>query len=223
MVRLLTQFIDNGIMLVAAAVLLRCYFKHEATQLNKRKWVPFAGAFLILYSLLEMGLDCREYLRNRLPSRKELEETILANNTIAVADMQYHSAHGYNILVPKGYAYTEFVSGPFSLTAIKGTAGLAVVQSLCPEPLDKIVPETCRYLKQKNSTYTFTDEQSITIGKTPATRMNVAVTKETGAKRGFIIFLKKDSNLFQLMLTCADADFADNRYEFESIIKSLTL
>jgi hypothetical protein len=223
MARLIAQFVDNGIMLVAAAVLLRYYFKPEATRLYKRKWIPFACAFMILYSLFEIGLAYREHLQNRLPSRKELEERILANNTVAGADFQYRSPHGYTIKVPKGYAYTEFASGTFSLTAIKDTIGLVVLRQHCPEPLNKIVPETCQYLKQKNPTYAFTDQQSITIGGTPAIRINVAVTKETGPIKGFALFFKKGSDLFQVLLTCSATDFLNNKSQLESIIDSLTL
>jgi len=223
MARLIAQFIDNGIMLVAAAVLLRLYFKPEATRLYKKKWIPFACAFMMLYSLFEVGAAYREHLQNQLPTRQELEKTILANNTVADSDFQYTSPHGYSILIPRGYAYTEFDSGPFSLTAIKGTSGLVVARQICPDALCKIVPETCRYLKQKNQTYVFTDQQSITIGGTPAIRTNVAVTKETGPVEGFILYFKKGSNLFQVMLTCAAADFSGNKPQFESIIKSLTL
>lgn len=223
MARLIAQFIDNGIMLVAAAVLLRFYFKPEATRLYRKKWIPFACAFMILYSLVEIGLAYRENLQSRLPTRQELEKTILANNTVADADLRYTSPHGYSILIPRGYAYTEFGSDPFSLTAIKGTSGLVVARQACPDALGKIVAETCGYLKQKNPTYTFTGQQSITIGGTPAIRTNVAVTKENGPVEGFILYFKKGSNLFQVMLTCAAAEFSDNKSQFESIIESLTL
>jgi hypothetical protein len=223
MARLIAQFIDNGIMLVAAAVLLRFYFKPEATRLYKKKWIPVSCAFMILYSLFEIGWAYREHLLNRLPTRQELDKTILANNTVADSDLQYSSPHGYSILIPRGYAYTEFASGPFSLTAIKNTSGLVVARQSCPDALGKIVPETCRYLKQKNPTYVFTNQQSITIGGTPAIRTNVAVTKENGPVEGFILFFKKGSHLFQVMLTCAAADFSDNKTQFESITESLKL
>jgi len=162
-------------------------------------------------------------LQNRLPTQNELEETILANNTVADSDFQYSSPHGYSILVPREYAYTEFTSGPFSLTAIKGTSGLVVARQICPDALGKIVPETCRYLKQKNPTYAFTDQRSLRIGRTPAIRLTIAVTKENGPVEGFILFFRKGSNLFQVMLTCAATDFANNKPQFESIIESLTL
>ena len=223
MARLIAQFIDNGIMLVAAAVLLRFYFKPEATRLYRKKWIPFACAFMILYSLVELGLAYREHLQSRLPTRQELEKTILANNTVADSDLRYTSPYGYSILIPRGYAYTEFDSGPFSLTAIKGTSGLVVARHACRGALGKIVAETCGYLKQKNPTYAFSHQQSITIGGTPAIRTNVAVTKENGPVEGFILYFKTGNNLFQVMITCAAADFSDNKTAFESIIESLTL
>ena len=220
---LIAQFIDNGIMMVAAAVLLRFYFKPVATRLYKKKWIPFACAFMILYSLSEIGLAYREHLQHRLPSQEELEETILASNTVVESDLLYSSPHGYSILIPKGFAYTEFTSGPFSLTAIEGTTGLVVARQSCSDVLDTIVPETCRSLTQKNPTYTFSDERSFSIGGTPATRVKIGVTKENGPVQGIILFFRKGRNLFQVMLSCGAGEFSGKQAQFESVIESLEL
>lgn len=98
----LVKIIDNGILLLAAGVLLRYYFKPEATRLYKNNVVPFACAFMILYSLFEIGSAYREHLQNRTPTRQELAKTIYTNNTLAETDLQYTSPHGYSILIPSG-------------------------------------------------------------------------------------------------------------------------
>jgi len=223
MERLIAQFINNGIMLIAAGVLLCLYFEPEMTRLYKKKWIPFACAFMIISSLIKMGLTYREYLHTRLPSRHELAKTILNKHTVTGDDLKFISPHGYSILIPRGYAYTEFDSGPFSLTALNGTSGIVVSRQVCPDALGTIVAETCRCLKQKNPTYVFSDQQSGTIGDIPTIRFNVSVTIETGPTEGFMLYFKKDSNLFQVILSCATVDFPENKPQFESIIKSLTI
>ena len=127
MARLIAQWIDNGIMIIAAFLLLRFYFKPEAKRLYKKKWILVGCGIMLLYSVIEIGLAYREHSKTRIPSRAKLEQTILANNTLAEANLVYCSPHGYSILVPKGYAHTHFTSGPFSLTASRDTSGLFVV------------------------------------------------------------------------------------------------
>lgn len=224
MTHLIAQWIDKGIMILAAFLLLRFYFKPGAKYLYKKKWVPFACVFMVLYSVVDIGLTYREHSKTRIPSKAELERTMLANNTLAEADLVYRSPHGYSILVPKGYAYTHFASGPVSLTVFKDNS--TVVVSKLPtisDPLDKTAQDTCRYLKQKNSTYSFSAPESVQVGKTPAIRLTAQVTKESVLIEGVLLFFKNDGQLFQVICSCPEAVFQENKNQFESIIASLAL
>lgn len=223
MASLITQWVDNGIMILAAFLLLRFYFKPGAKHLYKKKWVPFACVFMVLYSVVEIGLAYREHSKTRIPSKAELETAILANNTLAEADFVYRSPHGYSILVPKGYAYTHFASGAFSLTAIKDRSAVVVGKHPISDPLDKTVQDTCRYLKQKNETYSFSAPESVRVGKTPAIRLTAQVTKEDVLIESILLFFKKDGQLFQVMCSCPAAVFQENKNQFDSIIASLEL
>ena len=223
MTHLIAQWIDKGITLLAALLLLRFYFKPGVKYLHKKKWVPFACAFLILYSVVEIGLAYREHLSTRIPSKAELETTIHANNTLAEADFMYRSPHGYSILIPKGYAYTHFASGPFSLTEIKDKSAIVVGRQPISDPLDRTVQDTCRYLKQKNPTYSFSAPESVQVGKTPAIRVNAHVTKENVLIESILLFFQNDGRLFQVMCSCPEAAFQENKDQFESIIASLSL
>ncbi|MBI2438859.1 MAG: DcrB-related protein [Lentisphaerae bacterium] len=223
MTRLIVQWLDNGIMILAAILLLRFYFKPGVTWLYRKKWVAVAGAFMILYSVVEIGLAYRELTRKRVPSRAELEEAIQANNTLAQADLLYRSPHGYSILVPKGYAYTHFTSGSLSLTATRDTSAIIVARQPCHDALEQMVADTCRYLQKKNPTYAFSDQQSIRIGEIPAIRLGVLVTKEDIPVQSVFLFFKRGNELFQIMCTCPARQYAQDRKQFEGIINSLTI
>jgi len=223
MIRLIAEWLDNGIMLLAALLLLRFYFKPGAKHLYRKLWVLLACAFMVLYSVIDIGMAYRERARTRVPSKAELQRAMLASNTIAEADLVYRSPHGYSILVPKGYRYTHFASGGVSLTAVNDECAVVVGRQPCSDPLDKIVEDTCRSLKQRNSTYSFSAPESVKIGKTPAIRVTAQVTKENILVQSICLYFKNDGKVFQVMCSCQAAMFEKNRNQLESIIASLTL
>ena len=221
MANLVAKCVDYGVMILAAFLLLRFYLKPGVKSLYQKKWVPFGCVFMLLYGGMEIGLAYRDYSRTRIPSRAELIKSIRADHTLAEADLVFRSPVGYSILVPKGYAYTSFASGPFSLTAIKDKSAIVVGQQPCSDPLDSTVQDVCRYLKKKNPTYSFSTPVSVQIGKTPAIRLEAQVTKENVLVKAFILYFKKDGQLFQLMCSCPAAMFQENTNQFENVIASL--
>jgi hypothetical protein len=223
MSNLIAKCVDNGVMILAAFLLFRSYLNPRVKSLYQKKWVPFGCVFLLLYGSIEIGLAYRDYSKTRIPSKAELIKSIRADHTLAEADLVFRSPAGYSILVPKGYAYTSFASGPFSLTEIKDQSAIVVGQQPCSDSLDSTVQDVCSYLKRKNPTYSFSTPVSVQIGTTPAIRLEAQVTKENGLVKCYILFFKKDGQLFQLLCSSPAAMFQDNTNQFETVIASLAL
>jgi hypothetical protein len=222
MPQLIGKCFDNGVMILAGLFLLRCYFKPEAKQLYQKKWVPFACGFLILYNVVELGLSYHKYSNDRIPSKAELVNDIRGNHTLAEADVLYRSPHGYSILIPKGYSYTTFASGPMSLVAIKNKSDIAVAEEASAEPLDKAVEEISFYLTRKNATYSFSTPESFQPGRIPGICLEIQVTKNDNLVKGLLFLFKSDGQVFQVMCSCPAAVFEENKGQFESIIASLS-
>ena len=101
MVKIIIQCIDNAIMLLLAALLLRYYFKPEAKRLYKKKWVLAGCILLILYSVVEFGLAYRKHITSRIPSRESVEKTIRNSGQIVSKDFIFSSGDGYQISFPR--------------------------------------------------------------------------------------------------------------------------
>ena len=223
MTRLIAQWVDNGIMIVAADVLLRLYFRPEAKRLYKKKWVLLCCTFMILYSVAELGLAHRKHFQSRVPSRAEVEKTILAEGVVFTADQIHSSQDGYEILVPAGYRRVEMASGAVSLVAVKEGVSLLVAVLPTSESLGKTVADAKQHLTSKNSTYVFLAEQSRTLADVNVVTLEFEVTKQGVPMQGLMAMFQKENTLFQVMMSSRQDMFLSQRLEFEKIIQSFTV
>ena len=223
MARLIAQWVDNGIMILAACLLLRFYFKPEAKRIYKKKWVLFACAFLILYSVVELALAYREHFQSRVPTRAEIEDTILADGLVLSTDQLYSSQDGYQVLVPAGYRRVEMQSGAVSLVAVKEGVSLLVAVLPISESLGKTVADVKRHLKSKNSTYSFLAQQNKALADVNVVVLELEVRKQGVPFQGLIAMFKQERTLFQLTLSSEKSMFSSQRPEFERIIQSFAI
>lgn len=223
MARLIAQWVDNGIMVLVACLLLRFYFKPAVKRLYRKKWVLFACVFMILYSVVDLALAYREHFQSRVPSRSKVEETILTDGVVLSTDQVYSSRDRYEILVPAGYRRVEMKSGAVSLVAVKEGVSLLVAVFPISESLDKTVGDVKRQLKAKNSTYTFLSQQSRTFAGVKMVMLELEVTKQGIPMQGLMAMFKKGNTLFQLGLSSKKNMFPSQRAEFEKIIQSFKI
>jgi len=223
MARLIAQCIDNGIMILAAALLLRYYFKPEAKRLYKKKWVLAGCIIMILYSVIELGLAYREHIGSRLPSRESVEKTIQNSGQIVSQDLMFSSEDGYQILIPSGYTYISSQAGGLSLTATREYSAFLVVKMQDPASLDSIMDNALVAMRKRNSTFRLNDRRKISIAESEAVRIDCYVTKDNVPATLILVLCRKGNTLFQLTFSCPQDSFAELKPQYENILNSFKI
>ncbi len=99
MITFIAEYIDKAITLLASALFLKYYFSPNMPRFYKKKWIIIASCFLLIYSIIGITKTYLEYADNRLPSKEELKEKIIANNTLVEEDFTFNSHDGFSILM----------------------------------------------------------------------------------------------------------------------------
>ncbi len=222
---LIAEYIDKAITLFASALFLKYYFSPKMPRFYKKKWVVIISCFLLIYSIIGFTKAYQEHADQRLPSREELQEEIIANNTLVEEDFAYTSPDGFSIIIPAGYAYTVFPSGAISMTAVKeaSQSGIVVAVYKGNDKLEKTLNATLELLKDKNNTYTFSPASDMKIGRDKAIRVNLEVTKQGMPIQGCFIFSKSGNRFFQFMMSCPSSIYSEESSTYEKVISSLKL
>lgn len=223
MVKLIAQFIDNGIMILAAALLLRYYFKPEVKRLYKKKWVLVLCIGLILYSVVEFGLTWREHTQARLPSRESVEKAIQTAGQIVAKDFIFVSGDGYHILIPAGYTYLPSQTGGLSLTATKDDSAFLVLKMQDSASLDRIMDNVLAVMQKKNSTFRLDDRRKIRVNESAAVRIDGSVAKNNVPAKLILVLCQKGNTLLQLTFSCPQKRFAELKPEYEKILMSFKI
>ena len=223
MVKFIAQCIDNGIMILAAALLLRYYFKPEAKRLYKKKWVLILCILLILYSVVEFGLTYRERITSRIPSRELVEKTIQKSGKLVSENFIFSSGDGYQILIPAGYTYISSQAGGLSLSATKDYSAFVVVKMQDSTSLNRIIDNTLIAMRKRNSTFRLDDRRKIRINKSEAVRIGCSATKNNVQAKLIIVLCRKGNTLFQLTFSCPKKLFAELKAEYEKILTSFKI
>ncbi len=222
---LVAEYIDKAITLVASGLFLKFYFSSNMPRFYKKKWVVVASCFLIIYSVIGVTKAYLEYAHHRLPSKEEIQEGIVANNTLVEKDFSFISPDGFSFIIPAGYAYTVFPSGAISMTAVKKQAQSAIVVAVHQgnDELKTTLNETLKFLKNKNSTYKFSRPFEIKIGPYEAVRVDLKVQKQGMPIQGCFIFSKAGNRFYQFMMSCPSTLFPEESMVYERVIKSINL
>ncbi len=223
MIKLIAQFADNGIMILAASLLLWYYFKPEAKRLYKKKWVLAACVLLILYNVIEFGAAYREHMASRLPSRESVEKTIQKSGQIAAEDFAFSSKDGFQILVPSGYTYLSSQAGGLSLTATRDNSAFLVLKMQDPASLDMIADNTLAAMRKRNSTFKIDDRRMLVINESQAVRIECSLAKNDVPVKLVLVLVRKGNNLFQLIFSCPQELFAKMKPEYEKILTSFKI
>ncbi len=109
---LIAGWIDAAIAFLAAGLFFRFYYTATMARFYKKRWVMVVCCFLLLYSLIGSTNAYRKYVQGRPPTRGELQKAMAANNTFVTQDAVFTSPDGYTLVLPAGYAYTTYSSGP---------------------------------------------------------------------------------------------------------------
>ncbi|HXZ44643.1 MAG TPA: hypothetical protein VEH53_07415 [archaeon] len=226
---LIAGWIDAAASLLAAVLFFRFYSTATMARFYKKRWVMVVCGFLLLYSLIGIINAYRKYIQGRPPTRGELQEAMAANNALVTQDVVFTSPDGYTLVLPAGYAYTTYSSGPISLTAIKkhsqasAQSAIVVARQQGRGELASLIHETLQALKGKNSTYAFSSEASFSIGEKKAMRVTVDVEKEGVPVKGIFVFTKAGTTIYEFMMSCPASLFSQEFSEFEKVIRSVRL
>jgi hypothetical protein len=189
---LIAGWIDAAISLLAAGLFFRLYYTSTMARLYKKKWVMVVCCFLLLYFLIGITNAYRKYVQGRPPTKAELQKAMAANNTLVTEDAVFTSPDGYTLVLPTGYAYTTYSSGPISLTAIKkhsqasAQSAIVVARQQGREELASLTRATLKSLKAKNSTYAFSSESSFSIGEKEAIRVTESWRKRASPLKAYL-------------------------------------
>ncbi len=223
MTKLIVQCIDNGIMIIAAAMLIRYYFKPEAKRLYKKKWVLVVCILLILYSVVDFGLAYREHITSRIPSRESVEKTIQKSGQIVSEDFIFASGDGYQILIPSGYTYTSSQIGALSLTATKDHSAFLIFKTHDSSNPDRIMDNVLVAMQKKNPTVRLDDRSKLRINESEAVRIDCSVTKNNVPAKLILVLCQKGNTLFQLTFSCPKELFTELNAEYDKILKSFKI
>lgn len=220
---LVAEWIGIAVSLLAAALFLKFYYTSKMSPFYKKKWVIVACSFIMLCAIIEITDAYRNYAQGRIPTKRELQQAIAADNTHVDQDFVFNSPDGYTLVVPAGYAYTTFSSGAMSMTAVKkqSQSAIIVARYRTSEDLESLVKETIEVLKGKNPTYAFPSESPVSIGDKEAIKVDVRVEKEGIPIKGILIFAQAGSNTFEVMMSCPASVYSEESTEFEKVARSL--
>ncbi|MDD4872745.1 MAG: hypothetical protein PHR77_19505 [Kiritimatiellae bacterium] len=222
MTNLIAQFIDSGILILAAVLLLRYYFKPES-KFHRKKWVLAGCVLMILYSVIEFGMTYHKHAASRLPSRESVEKTIQNSGKTVTKDFKFSSKDGYQILIPSGYKYILSQSGGLSLTATKDYSVFLVVKMQDPAGLDTIMNNVLVALQKKNPVFKLNDRRKISINESEAVRVDCSITRNDVSARVITVLFRKSNNLFQLTFSCPQELFEGLKAEYWKILKSFKI
>ena len=222
---LIAEYIDKAITLIASALFLKYYFSPKMPRFYKKKWVIVISCFLLIYSIIGVTRAYLEYADQRLPSKEELQEKIIANNTIVEKDFTFNSSDGYSLIIPSGYAYTVLPTGAMSVTAIKEKAQSVIAVAKFEEKgsIEQVINGMHELMKKKNRTYSFTSKKHIKISGYDAVRIDLDVEKQGVPTKGIIVLLKGKYRFYQLIMSCPSSAFLEEKTIYEKVITSLKL
>ncbi len=222
MANLIAQFVDSGILILAAGLLLWYYFKPE-TKLYKKKWVLAGCALILLYSVIKLGMTCRKYAASRVPSKESLEKTIQKSGETADGNFTFSSKDGYQVLIPAGYKYIVPQSGGLLLAATKDNSVFLVARMQDQAGLDTIMDHVLMSLQTKNPVFKLNDRRKININDLDAVRVDCSVTRNGVLARVITVMFRKNNNLFQLTFSCPQESFEGLKAEYWRILKSFEI
>jgi len=223
MTSLVIPWIDNGIMIIVALLLLRFYFKPDAKRLYKKKWVLLICVGLIVYSVAEILWANQKYFRFRIPTLTEVNETMQADGVVLSSDQIFSSQDGYQILVPTGYQRVGMKSGAVSLVAVKEGASMIVAIQPSSDSLDKTVAGLKREFKSRYKDSSFLGQQNKIVASDDMVVLEHEMTRNNMRVHLTTVMIKHGNKIFQLMLSSKKDSYVTLRPEFEKIIQSFTL
>jgi hypothetical protein len=210
-------------MIIAALILMRFYFKPEATRLHRKKWVLILSILLLLYGIGELAAAHQKHFRFRVPARLEVEKNMLAAGTLPPSDQVYASQDGFQVLVPGGYKRVEMKSGAVSLVAVKEGVSMIVAVLPISDSLDKTASDLKNEFKSRHPTCLFIGQQNKVAGSDDMVVLEHEMIKNNTQVHLTTAMIKRGDKLFQLMLSSKKELYSAQRLEFEKIIQSFVL
>ena len=223
MVKMLPQCIDSVVFILIAVIVLRNYFNPQANQVYKKKIILAGCVFMILYSVIKLGVTYYNYIESRLPSKESIEKKIQNSGQIVSEDFVFTSKDGYQVLIPSGYTYITSQPGGLSLIATMDSSAFVIGLMQDSTSLESIMDKTLVTMQKKNSTYRIDDRYKMIINETEGIRAECSVIKNNIPAKQIIVLCKKGHILFHLMFSCPEGSFKDLKRQYERIIKSFKI
>ncbi len=217
------DFIDNGIMVIAAVFLLRSYYNQEKDRFYKNKGVFLISISLLIYCAVDLSIAYKDFSDKQLPTSHEIAETILTHGVALTENTLYSSKDGYQVLIPSGYKYIKDQSRNLSLSAIKKGAVLSVLKTASTSSLDKFNDEVIKEMKKRDARPIVLSRKIFSLNNTEALRLHMEITRKGVVLNILSILVKKDGAMFQLGMVCRKESYDLHSPEFDEIVKSFVI
>ena len=156
---------------------------------------------------------------------QELLEKITWGKTPLTEDFLYKSPDGFSLIIPSGYKYTEFTSGPYSLCAIRKVSNASISMSVFDfgYDLDDLVEKIPNKLKSTNDTYKFSPAFEIDVGANKCLRIDYTKRSKGTLVKGSCLYATSNKRLYLLQTLYQSKFESFDRQEIEKTINSLNI
>lgn len=223
------KILDDVIIIIVGVISISFYFnknfsKHLASKF-KGKFDKLKVLLLIIgiISIIRgsIGIASSYAQNSQLPSKEKFLDEI-SKKEANTKDFIYTSPKGYRILIPKGYTYIIPNSGDISLILKSNMGGVSVsnLENSQRLPLQEFVQGVLDYLKETNSSYTFSRIEEVSPN---IFRVLTKVIKKGYQMKAVFIYTEKRNIVYQLNLGCVEDYYDSLEGEFTKIINSFEL
>lgn len=218
----LPNVVYAAIYLVMAGGFLFFYLAKKQPTYYKKLWV-LLGAFLLLaLAGNEAYKGIRQNAAQKIPSIKELGNSLSNGASIASDELLYNSSDGYQIVIPKGLTYTSS-KGIVSLMAMnrdsqKKFFTLVVMKQSSTRHVDSIVTELMQAGAKANppKTYVFEDSE-----KNAGLRRGYVEDSKNGTLiKTALLLVQHDTSLYRVAISTLKDNFDREHVEIEKVLSS---
>lgn len=147
-----------------------------------------------------------------------LKEAPLADNVFTVVLLE-----DCRLLLPPGYKYKKFSTGPVLLTAYKPNAEIGIMKLEYHVTIEEALDRTVDYMLKNNAQCTFRSRKPLESGVAKIMRINFDLVQDGVPQSRIYVFFQADGLIYQMHFTCAKRDFAKEGQVFFNIVQSFTI
>jgi hypothetical protein len=217
-----------SISIVAAVLALAClaaFFNRKLSGLRHKWWLlVLAVAALVIAAA---GLFEIRAVHARRRTRVSIGET-RASATVKEAPPAAEVFTAVilpdcQLLLPPGYKYSKYSTGPVLMTAYKPAAEIGIVKLDYQATIEEALERTCDYMLKNNAKCIFRSRQPVEAGPARMMRADFSLARSGVPETSIFVFFQEDGPLYQLQFSCAQKDFEKEGRAFFDVIQSFSL